>query len=324
MKKPFVLIFASAIAATGLCAAGAHAAAAYPVKPITFIVPIEAGSDGDLLSRPLVEKAAAILGKPIIVENKPGGGNSIGCREIHNARPDGYTIGMTPITILTNKLQGLMPYDQRDFTFLGTFYRTYANLYASTKTKQPFKTVQEVIAFAKAHPGDVALASAGVGSSLWIGAQAFISGTGTKLNVIPQAGAGGLSITQVAGGHADITVTHMAAAKAQMDAGNIKFLAVFGNERDPAFPDVPTMKDLGYDVFWDSSGYVIAPQKLPKDVVEILTKAFGAAANDPEYHKFLKGRFADPFVMAPDKIVPALDEKQKLVRVIMEKSGILK
>jgi tripartite-type tricarboxylate transporter receptor subunit TctC len=324
MKKPSMLMLASAVFATGLCTAGAYAAANYPVKPITFIVPIEAGSDGDLLSRPLVEKAAAILGKPIIVENKPGAGNSIGCREIHNARPDGYTIGMTPITILTNKLQGLMPYDQRDFTFLGTFYRTYANLYASTKTKQPFKTVQEVIAFAKAHPGDVALASAGVGSSLWIGAQAFISGTGVKLNVIPQAGAGGLSITQVAGGHADITVTHMAAAKAQMDAGNIKFLAVFGNERDPAFPDVPTMKDLGYDVFWDSSGYVIAPPKLPKDVVEILTKAFAAAASDPEYHKFLKGRFADPFVNAPDKIVPALDEKQKLVRVIMEKSGILK
>jgi tripartite-type tricarboxylate transporter receptor subunit TctC len=322
MKSPSVIL-ASVIVVTGLHTAATHAAANYPLKPITFIVPIEAGSDGDLLARPLVEKAAAILGKPIIVENKPGAGNSIGCREIHNAKPDGYTIGMTPITIITNKLQGLMPYDHRDFTFLGTFYRTYANLYASTKTKQPFKTVQEVVAFAKAHPGDVALASAGVGSSLWIGAQAFISGTGTKLNVIPQAGAGGLSIAQVAGGHADITVTHMAAAKSQMDAGNIKFLAVFGNERDPKYPDVPTMKDLGYDIFWDSSGFVIGPPKMPKDVVERLTKVFEAAANDPEYHKFLDGRFADPFVMAPAKVVPFLDEKQKLDRGIMEKAGIL-
>jgi tripartite-type tricarboxylate transporter receptor subunit TctC len=277
-----------------------------------------------VLARALGQRLSIQMGQSVIVENKPGAGNSIGCREIHQARPDGYTIGMTPITIVTNKLQGLMPWDHRDFTFLGTFYRTYANLYASTKTKRPFKTVQEVIAHAKANPGDVSLASAGVGSSLWIGGQAFISGTGIKLNVIPQAGAGGLAITQAAGGHADLAVTHMAAAKPQIDAGNIRFIAVFGNERDPKYPDVPTMKDLGYDVTWDSSGFVIGPPKMPKEAVEALTKAFQVAATDPEYAKFLGGRFADVFYMPPAKIVPYLDEKQKLVRVIMEKAGILK
>jgi tripartite-type tricarboxylate transporter receptor subunit TctC len=109
-----------------------------------------------------------------------------------------------------------------------------------------------------------------------------------------------------------------------MDAGNIKFLAVFGNERDPKFPDVPTMKDVGYDVFWDSSGFVIGPPNMPKDVVEKLTKAFEAAAKDSGYHAFLAGRFADPYMMEPAKVVPYLDEKQKLVRGIMTRAGIIK
>ncbi len=119
-----------------------QAAQSYPVKPILFIVPIEAGSDGDILTRPLLAKASAVLGKPIIVDNKPGAGTSIGCREIYGAKPDGYTIGMATITIVTNKLQGLMPWDYHDFTLLGTFYRMYANIYGSTKTKRPFKTIQ--------------------------------------------------------------------------------------------------------------------------------------------------------------------------------------
>jgi tripartite-type tricarboxylate transporter receptor subunit TctC len=87
---------------------------------------------------------------------------------------------------------------------------------------------------------------------------------------------------------------------------------------------VPTMKDLGYDVFWDSAGFVIGPPNMPKDVVDKLVKVFEAAAKDSGYHKFLDGRFANPFMMESAKIVPYLDGKQKLVRQIMEKAGIIK
>jgi tripartite-type tricarboxylate transporter receptor subunit TctC len=301
-----------------------QAAQPYPAKPILFIVPIEAGSDGDILTRPLLAKASAVLGKPIMVDNKPGAGTSIGCREIYGAKPDGYTIGMATITLVTNKLQGLMPWDYHDFTLLGTFYRMYANIYGSTKTKRPFKTIQEVISFAKSHPGEVSLSSAGVGSSLWIGGMAFIAGTGIELNVIPQAGAGGLAMLQAAGGHSDLTVTHMAAAKPQIEAGNVRFLAVLGNERDPKYPDVPTLKDIGYDIGWESLGVVIGPPKMPKDITDRLTKAFEMAANDPGYQKFLLERFANPFYISPDKITPYLDVKRNIVRDIMEKAGILK
>lgn len=301
-----------------------QAAETYPVKPITFIVPMEAGGDGDIVSRPLAQKASAILGKPIMIVNKPGAGSTIGYRELYGAKPDGYTIGMATITIVTNKLQGLLPFDYHDLSLLGTFYRMYGNVFGSTKTKRPFKTVQEAIAFAKAHPKEVSMSTAGIGQSLWYGAMAFIAGTKTEINTIPQPGGGGLVIPQVAGGHADLGVTHVPAAKPQIEAGNLRFLAVLGDDRDPAYPDVPTMKDLGYDIVWESSGIVIGPPRMPKEATDKLAKAFEAAANDAEYRKFLSERFALPFYVPPDKIVSYLDGRRKTVREILDKAGILK
>lgn len=178
----------------------AQAAEKYPLKPINFIVPIEAGSDGDLAARPLVEKASRALGQPVVVVNKPGAGSTIGYYQIHDAKPDGYTIGMGTVTLVTNKLQGLFPYDHHDFTLLGTFYRWPPIIVASTRSKRPFKTMEEVLSFAKAHPGEVSVATAGVGQSQWIAAMAFMQSTGLKFNAIPQEGAGGITIAQVAGG----------------------------------------------------------------------------------------------------------------------------
>ena len=301
-----------------------RAAEPYPVKPINFVVPMEAGSDGDIVSRPLAEKASAILGKPVVIVNKPGGGSSIGYREVYSSKPDGHRIGMARITIVTNKVQGLMPLDHHDFTILGIFYRMYANIYGSTRTKHPFKTIQEVISYAKEHRGEVKLASSGIGASLWIGAITFIGGTGIDINVIPQPGSAAFAMAQLAGGHMDLAVTHMAAGKPQMDGGNVTFLAVIGDERDSAYPNVPTLKDLGYNMSWESCGVVIGPPNMPIEVKEKLTKAFEKAANDPEYKKFLTDRFANPFYLTPDKALPYLDGKRNLVRDIMTKAGIIK
>jgi tripartite-type tricarboxylate transporter receptor subunit TctC len=301
-----------------------RAAEPYPARPITFIVPVEAGSDADILARPLAQKASTFLSKPVVVVNKPGAGSSIGYREIYGAKPDGYTIGMATITIVSNKLQGIFPLDYHDFGLLGTFYRIYANVFGSTKTKRPFKTIEEVIAFAKSHPGQVSLASAGIGQSLWVAAMAFISGTGINVNVIPQPGGGGFAITQIAGGHADLAITHLPSAKPQIEAGNVRFLAVEGYERAPGYENVPTLKEVGYDISWESSGIIMGPPKMPKDVTDKLTKAFEVAANDPEYHKYLLERFTMPFYLPPDKIVNYLDGRRKVVREIMDKAGILK
>jgi tripartite-type tricarboxylate transporter receptor subunit TctC len=303
----------------------ASAAETFPVKPINFIIPLEAGSDGDILARPLCQKASAILGQPIIIVNKPGAGSSIGYREVHSAKPDGYTVGYGMATLLTNKMQGIMPLDFADYTIMSSWYYMGPIIMAATKTQRPFKTIQEVIAFAKSHPGELSLATGAVGQSWWVATMAFVEGTGLKFNIIPQPGAGGLTTTHVAGGHSDLGVTALPTAMPQLEAGNIRLLASLEPKRAPApYDNVPTIKELGYDVSYESFGIVIGPPKMPNEISAKIAKAFIAAANDPEYKKFLLGRYSTSFVLPADEATKYINEKRILLRKIMDKAGILK
>lgn len=301
-----------------------QAAEQYPIKPIMCILPTETGSDLDTLSRPLIQKASAIIGKPFIPVNKPGAGSTIGYREIYDAKPDGYTIGVATITMMVTRLQGLLPVDYRDYTLFGTYYRMNAIVVGATRSKRPFKTIQEAISFAKANPGELSIASAAVGNVPWMGVMALVKGTGIEANVIPQPGGTGMAIVQVAGGHMDLSVTFLAAAKPQIEAGNVRILAVMGDERAPGYENVPTLKELGYDIACESAGFVVGPPKIPKNVTDRLAAVLKTAATDPEYHKFLLDRFAMPFYIPPDQIIPYVDRQRVVVRGIMEKAGILK
>jgi tripartite-type tricarboxylate transporter receptor subunit TctC len=302
-----------------------QAAEQYPVKPVNFIIPLEAGSDGDIMCRPLCQKLSTILGQPVVVVNKPGAGSSIGFREIHDAKPDGYTMGEGFAALITNKLQGLLPYDFSDFTIIGSFFRLNHILVASTKTQRPFKTVQEAFSFAKSHPGEVSIATGSVGQSLWIATMALAEGTGLKFNIIPQVGAGGFTIAQVAGGHTDLAAVNFPAAKGQIEAGNVRFLATFGSKRfSPPLDYAPTLKETGYDVVLESVGGMVGPPKMAKDVTDKLVKAFEIAANDPEFKKFLSDRSIEPIYLTPGQSIDYFTQQRVLFRKIMDKAGILK
>jgi tripartite-type tricarboxylate transporter receptor subunit TctC len=302
-----------------------RAAATYPVKPIVFIVAVEAGSDGDVLARPIMQRVSQILGQPVMIVNKPGGGSSIGYREVHGARPDGYTIGWGSATLITNKLQGVSPLDYHDFTQLGAYLTFFPIVIASTRSKIQFNTIQEVIAHAKAHPGAINMSTAGIGQGWWVAAMALLGGTGMKVNSIPQPGAGAMTVAQVAGGHAEIGVAALASAKSMVDSGMVKFLATLGEARAPApYDKIPTMKELGYDVSYEGINLVMGPPGLRKEIVSILVSAIEKAAKDPEYIKDVNARNARWEYIAPDRVVPMLDKRRVAVREIMRKAGILK
>ena len=247
-----------------LCVSGlgnkAEAAEEYPVKPITFIIPLEAGSGGDVLFRPALQKLSRILGQPVIVVNKPGGGSAIGYRELYNSKPDGYTIGSGHTTLFLNKLQGISDLTYRDFTVMGTRYNQSYTVVGSLKTKRPFKTIQEVLAFAKSHPEEVSIASGGKGQTMWIASMAFQFKTGVKFNIIPQPGVGAYVVAQVAGGNTDIGITDYASAKALVEAGNLRLLAVFGPNRIRG-QNAPTLAEIGYDVKIYGPSWWIGPPK---------------------------------------------------------------
>ena len=325
MKKLLIAV-SSILWCLGLLSLGVvQAAEKYPVKQILFIVPVEAGGDGDVLVRPIMESVSKTLGQPVVIVNKPGGGSSIGYREIHNAKPDGYTLGWGSATIITNKLQGVMPLDYHDFTQLGAYATFFPIVIGSTKSAVKFNTIQEAIAHAKANPGKLNMATAGVGQSWWVGATAFITATGIKVNTIPQPGAGALVTSQVAGGHAELGVAALASAKGMVESGQVKFLATLGDGRAPApYDKIPTVRELGYDVSWESSNFVMGPPKLPKQIATVLAKAVEKAANDPAFKKFVSQRNARWEYIPADKVVASYDKRREVVRGIMQKAGILK
>ena len=165
-----------------------------------------------------------------------------------------------------------------------------------------------MIAFGKSHPGDLSIATSGVGYLWWLATVAFQETTGVKFNIIPQAGGAALAITQVAGGHTDLGMVALAAAKGQIDVGNMRFLAVLGPKRAPGYDSVPTMRDIGYDVSIESPHIIIGPPKMPREVTEKLAGAFEVAAKDPEYQKFIVERNGIPFYQPADKALKTLEE----------------
>ena len=303
----------------------AHAAEKYPVKPITAIVAVEAGADGDVLVRPILQSVSKMLGQPILVVNKPGGGSSIGYRELHAAKPDGYTIGWGSATIITNKVQGVSPLDHHDFTQLGAYATYYPIVISATKAKLQFNTIQDALSYAKANPGKVNMSTAGVGQSWWVAAMAMIGGTGINVNAIPQPGAGAMTVAQVAGGHAELGVAALGSAKSMIEAGQVKFLATLGDARAPApYDKIPTLKELGYDVSWESTNFLMAPPKLPKEIVAVLVPAIEKAVKDPAFVKFAIERNTRWEYIPPAEVIPKFDQRRETVRAIMSKAGIVK
>jgi len=325
MKKLFPVILSVLFGFVLVHFGVSQAAEKFPVKPIECIVAVEAGADGDVITRPVMQKVSEILGQPVMIVNKPGAGSSIGYREVYRGKPDGYTIGWGSATIITNKLQGVSPIDYHDFTQLGTFATFFPIVVASTKTQRPFKTIQEAISYAKEHPGALSMSVAGVGQSWWVAAMSFLKGTGLEINTIPQPGTGAMVVAQVAGGHTDLGVPALGSAKSMIEGGQVRFLATLGEQRAPApYDQVPTVKELGYPVSWESTNFFMGPPKMPKDVVDKLAKAIEKAVKEPEYVKFCGERNARWEYIPPDKVVAEFDKRRLVVREIMSKAGILK
>ena len=297
----------------------------FPIKPISFIVPLEAGADGDVLARAAMDRVSRILGQPITILNRPGAGSAIGYREIHQAKPDGYTLGIASATIITNKLQGVSNLDYNNFTQFGAVATFFPILIASNKSTLKFNTAQEVIAYSKANPGKVNLATAGVGQSWWVGAQTFLSGANLNMASIPVTGAGANVALLVAGGHAEVGVAGLASARALLEGGQIRFLASLAENRSlPPYDKFPTIKELGYPVVWESTNVVIGPPNIPKEIVAKVTGAIEQVVKDPEFIKFALERDAKPEYIAPEKMTTMMDQRRDVVKEIMAKAGLLK
>ncbi|WP_454688632.1 tripartite tricarboxylate transporter substrate binding protein [Achromobacter aloeverae] len=276
-----LLLGGAAMAASALLPRAARAAG-FPDRPITFICPWAVGGTADQSMRVLCQAAGKALNQTIVVENRAGASGMIGAKAIAAAKPDGYTIGQIPISVTRFAQLNMLSADPRtDFTYIA---RTSGQTFGIVvKANSRFKTLADMVAYAKRNPGLVSYGHAGVGGATHVGMEQFAIAAGIKLNAIAYKG-GAPALQDLLGGQIDLLADSSSWAP-QVQAGNLRLLATWGERRPPRFRDSPTLKDLGYDVVVDAPNGVGAPKGLDPAVDKILRDAFRQAVASDDFRK---------------------------------------
>ncbi|MCB1739636.1 MAG: tripartite tricarboxylate transporter substrate binding protein [Gammaproteobacteria bacterium] len=267
-----------------LCALfiAAQAHAEYPEKPITIIVAFAPGGGTDVGARmavPFLERYMP-KGTRFVVVNKPGAGGEIGATAIATAAPDGYTIGFMNLPNIMMK-----PHERKTHYTVDSFEPIANMVYdvatIATLPNSKYKTLQDVVDEARKRPGEITVSSAGTGSNTHLDVIAFQNAAGIKLNHVPFDG-GAQSRNALLGGHTELFATALGDSARFHDAGEMRVLGIMGPTRSQLLPDVPTYKELGYDVRGGSARGLVGPKGMPKAAVEMIASAVEKAVNDPE------------------------------------------
>ena len=287
----------------------------YPTKPINFVIGYPAGGTTDVCARPLVMAASKILGQPIVVLNKPGGGSAVAVASLKIEKPDGYTIGVLPSGAVLSQHMRKVPYDSaKDFTPIMQ-YAVY--LYGLVvRSDSPWKTFKEFIDYAKANPGKVRYSTAGPGTPQHLVMERLALKEKIKWTHIPFQG-GGPAVTALLGGHVE-ACSQTTEWKAHVEAGRLRLLAVYGEKRMADFPNVPTLLDLGYDVTAASLISIVGPKGVSPKIVETLHEAFKKAMEDPDFIKVSRQMDQPPLYRGP------ADLAKHLVKMNEEVGGLIK
>ena len=268
----------SAAAASASLALPALAQANYPAKPIKLICPWPAGGSSDIVMRALGESASKALGVQVVVENKPGASGMLGPNELVKAAPDGYTLSQITIGVARLPHMQKMQFDPlRDFTYIACL--TGYTFGLVVKADSPFKTVKDLVDFARANPGKFTFGSTGNGTTPHLAVEEFASKAGVQLTHVPFKGSSD-GLQALLGGHINAHSDATGWAP-HVDSGTLRLLATYGSQRTKRWPQVPTLNELGYDTVSDSPFGIGGPRGMDPAVVRKLQNAFKATLKDP-------------------------------------------
>jgi tripartite-type tricarboxylate transporter receptor subunit TctC len=282
VKNIFIAIL---IATFSSITGSAPGRAEYPVRAVKIIVPFAAGGGTDIVARLLADFVAKDLGEPVIIENKPGGGTIIGTEAAANSAPDGYTLVMATIAHAANpSLYAKLPYDTFNaFAPVALVARSF-NLVV-VNPNEPFKTLADLIAYAKANPGKLNYGSFGYGTSAHLAAELFNALAGVQLTQVPYKGAAP-AITDLLGGQIEVIFTTVASAASHLENKQLRALAVTSAKRSNAFPDLPTVAEAGVPGYAAEAWYgLYAPAGTPADVIARLNASVNKAIESGAFSK---------------------------------------
>lgn len=319
MKKG-ILLFSGLLVLAILV--GPLMAADFPTKPVTLIIPWTAGGSTDVVMRTLAEITGKYLGQPIVIENKPGGGGTVGpATMVAAAKPDGYTVSQIPITVFRYPLMMKTTWDPlKDFSYI--IHLTGYTFGVVVKKDAPWKTFKDLVAYAKANPGKVTYATPGAGTSLHTTMEMLAIKQGFKWTQVPMKGSAE-TVPAVLGGHVSATADSSSWGP-QVDAGELRLLVTWGNQRTQRWPTVPTLKELGYGIVSNSPFGIAGPKGMDPKIVKILHDAFKKGMEDPAFQKALDKFDMEPYYMNTENYIKFVKETYDDEKETVEKLGMVK
>ena len=305
-RRHFMLAASSALA--GPLAAQTR----YPERPVTLLDFFTAGGSTDYFARPLAEEMGRLLGQPMVVENKAGGGGVVGAETVARAKPDGHLLGMASVSTLVSNpaANKSIRYDPlKDFTLITTLVTVPSATVVLASS--PFNTLEDVLKAAKAKPGTVSFASPGIGSAGHVLLEHFSHLAGVKFNHVPYRGSGPIQ-SDLMGGQLDVASDNIPTLLPHIQSGRLRALAVRDLKRVKELPNVPTFKELGFEPVSQPLWFgLIGPAGMPKDLVKRLNEVAHQAMKSPA--------FQQKAAMAATTVAPSTPEEfQALVKRWLE------
>lgn len=311
---------AAAVLAAQVLPAGAQGD--FPNQPIKIIVPFTAGGITDSVARSVGKKLADVLGQPVVIDNKPGAGGTVGTELAVNAEANGYTLflgsqGTQAINPALYKQMRINPVKE----LVGLQAVVGVPAIVVVNERKPLQKLGELIDFARANPGKLNVASPGSGSGSHLAAELFQAETGAKFTHIPYRGSAP-AMTDLLGGQVDLSFDYMPTAGPHIKAGRLRALAVTGAERLPVLPAVPTVGELGFPAAESTSWIgIFAPARTPVAIRRKLESALAQAANDPEVKQAMIGFGGFPFLMTGDAFQSFVERDSGKWRAVVVRSG---
>lgn len=295
----------------------ALAQTSWPSRPIRLVVPSAAGGAPDIICRLLATELGPLLGQPLVIENKPGAGGAIGMSEVSRAAPDGHTIGYgNVVTLAINRsLYSRLPYDPDALTgvaLLGSVYNALV-----VRNELPVRSVEGLIAYARARPGRLTMGSAGNGTTGHLGGELFKSLTGTFITHVPYRGSP-QAITDLMAGQTDLMFDNLSSIGSHIRADRVRALGVSGPQRSALFPDLPTIKEAGVPGYETTAwGGIVGPAGLPQAIVIRLNAAINQVLEMPAVKEKYAQMAFETVIAPPDRLMAmARDESPRWAEVI--------